>query len=328
MTLLLGRTDLEGLVDAPSAIRAIESTLRDIALGKAFQPAPFTIPTGADDAKYVVMAAYDGTTQLAASKLLADVPDNAVRGLPVQRSLIVLSSRADGAVVAVLDGRVPTRERTAATTAVATRALSRPESDVLGFIGTGALAEPHLRAIRLVRPIRSVLAWSRTDETAQRFAAIARSTGVAVEVVGEPAEVAARADIICTLTPSRLPVLAGEWLPPGVHVNAVGAPPRPDHRELDTRAVTRSTIFVDDLAASIHESGDVVIPMQEGAITPDSLVATIGDVLAGLHPGRVDADEITLFNSVGMGAEDLAIAAVYVDEAVRAGVGREFAFSA
>ncbi|MCI1747285.1 MAG: ornithine cyclodeaminase family protein [Acidipropionibacterium sp.] len=328
MTLLLTHSDLERLVDTSATIRTIDDSLRDIALGGALQPMPFTIPTGHDDAMYSVMAAYQVRSRLAVSKLLADIPDNRDRGLPAQRSLIVLSSRVDGAPLAVLDGRVPTRERTAAASAVATRALSRPDSHVLGLVGAGGLAEPHLRAISKVRPIDTVVVWSRTLHTAERFIASADASGMDFEIVDRPEEVARRADILCTLTPSRDPIVRGEWLRQGAHVNAVGAPPRSDHRELDSDAVARSSLFIDDPGAAFSESGDLLIPLKEGRVCADDVRATLGEVLAGVHPGRRHRGEITLFDSVGIGVEDLAIANLYVQAAQAAGVGTSVDFGA
>ena len=321
MTLVLSRSDLERLVDTDAAIHAVETGLRDVARGDALQPTPFRIPTGSSTTSYLTMAAAHIGRELVVAKLLADVPSNRDRALPAQRSVVILSSSADGAPLAVLDGRVPTRERTAATTAVATRALSRADSRVLGLIGAGGLAEPHVRAIRRVRPIERVMLWSRSRASARERAQQLATDGLAVEVVDEPEEVAARSDIVCTLTPSREPVLRGAWLRPGTHVNAVGAPPRPDHRELDTDAVVAATIFVDDVPTALHDSGEIVSPISEGRLSPDDLAGTVGEVLAGLHPGRTDDNEITLFNSVGLGVEDLAICAAYVERAQALGVG-------
>ncbi len=321
MTLLLQRSVLEGLIDAERTVRAVEEALVDVARGSARQPKPFTIPTGDSGSVYVVMAAFQQRDQLVVSKLLADIPGNRVMDLPVQRSIIVLSSNADGSTLAVLDGGIPTRERTAAMTAVATRALARPGGEVLGLIGAGGLAEPHIRAIRAVRSVRRIVVWSRTRERAARL--VAQVPGVEVVIADSPREVAEQSDILCTLTPSKEPVLRGEWLRPGTHINAVGAPPRLDHRELDSEAVARSTVFVDDIDTSLGKSGDVAIPIAEGRITADHLVATIGDVLCGRHPGRRSDEEVTLFNSVGMGILDLAICADYVARARATRIGRE-----
>jgi alanine dehydrogenase len=326
VTLILRRSELEQLVDETTAVPIVAAALTAAAEGTAFPAGPFVLPTGADDAKYLVMAAYDGVDGLAVAKLLADLPGNRSRGLPAQRSIIVLSSRTDGAPVAVLDGRIPTRERTAATTAVATQALARPDAQVLGLLGAGGLGEPHIRAIRHVRDIRRVVVWSRSRDTAERLAA--GSDDDLEVVVSEDPEEVATADIVCTLTPSREPVLRGEWLRPGTHVNAVGAPPRADHREIDGAVLARSTVFVDDRESALQEAGAVLIAIAEGHLVVDDLVATLGEVLAGHHPGRTRNDEITLFNSVGMGLEDLAICAHYARTAAARGLGLDIDLAA
>ena len=323
MTLVLTRSDIESLVDTTAAIEVVEAALRAGVTGGVQQSAPFVIPTGDDSAAYLVLAAFDASRRMASAKLLADLPDNRGTALPAQRSVIVLSSAVDGAPVAILDGRIPTRERTAATSAVATRALARADSRILGLIGTGGLAEPHVRAIAAVRDIRAVVAWSRSRSTAEHFARALGDDAPPVEILDSPREVAERADVLCTLTPSLEPVVRGEWLRPGVHVNAVGAPPRPDHRELDSDAVARASVFVDDRETVLSESGDVLVPLTEGRIAPSDLLATLGEVVAGLHGGRTSHGEITLFDSVGMGLEDLAICAHYVAVARERGIGRE-----
>jgi ornithine cyclodeaminase/alanine dehydrogenase len=175
------------------------------------------------------------------------------------------------------------------------------------LVGAGALARTHLEAISTVRQLEQVTVWSRTRATAEGFAAEARGRGHTVQVVDTVQEVAEASDIICTLTPSREPLFRGAWLRPGHHVNAVGAPPRPDHRELDTEAMVRaSLVVVDTVDTALAESGDVLIPIAEGAISRDDLGPELGAVLAGTVPGRQHASDITVFNSVGVGIQDLA----------------------
>jgi alanine dehydrogenase len=146
---------------------------------------------------------------------------------------------------------------------------------------------------------------------------------VPVERVGECASVFTQADAICTLTPSVTPIIQGDWLRPGQHLNVVGARPRPDEREVDSATMARSSVWVDDRATAETKSGDLMLAVAEGALTLQDVVGTVGQVLAGLRPGRSSADQITLFDSVGIGAQDLAIADLLVREARLRGVGME-----
>jgi alanine dehydrogenase len=201
------------------------------------------------------------------------------------------------------------------------RYLAREDSRVLGLVGAGAQARTHVAAIRSVRPIDTVLVWSRTTRSAKLLAEELTATGLAVHVLDSPEDVVRGCDVLCTLTPSPQPVVLGEWFRPGLHVNAVGAPPRREYRELDTLAVQRARVVVDDFATAVQESGDVMIPVDEGAISEDHFATELGAVVVGRSPGRRDAEEITLYNSVGVGVQDVALGRVVLDRARAAGLG-------
>jgi ornithine cyclodeaminase/alanine dehydrogenase len=256
---------------------------------------------------------------VAGVKLLADDPANPA-GLRQQSTIVVLDPRT-GSCEAFLHGEAVTRYRTAAASAVATRHLSRPDSRTLGLIGAGAQARAHLAAIRHVRPVDRVLVWSRNAATAHRFAEQVREPGLHVDVVEHPRAAVAGADILCTLTPAPSPIVHGAWFPAGLHVNAVGAPPRPDHREIDTDAVRRSRLVVDTVATAIHESGAIAIPLAAGELHEADITVELGDVITGAQPGRTDDQQITLFNSVGLAIQDLAAARLVIDAARDGGHG-------
>jgi alanine dehydrogenase len=320
--IVLTASQLEALVDRPATEQAVARVFTDIARGAADQPKPTSMSTGAGTGRYLLMAALSDTTGTAAVKLLADVPDNAGRGLPTQRSMIVVLDRSDGTPVALLHGGPPTRVRTASASAVATRALSREDSRVLGLVGAGALAREHVETMRGVRDWNRLVIWSRTAERARALADSLDWNG-AIDVVDDCATVFDAADAVCTLTPSVTPIVRGEWLRPGQHLNVVGARPRPDEREVDSATMARASVWVDDRATAETKSGDLMLAVAEQALSLDDVVGTIGEVLAGLRPGRTSAEQITLFDSVGIGAQDLAIADLLVREALARGVGLE-----
>ncbi|QTF73254.1 ornithine cyclodeaminase family protein [Arthrobacter woluwensis] len=327
MTLILTATELAAAVDMRATIDAVEASLVDQASGDAHQPAPLSMRLPGADSRYLIMAAASGPRGLVASKLLSDIPGNAGVGLPTQRSSIVLADQSTGETLALLDGRVPTRARTAAMSAVASRHLARPESTVLGLVGAGALAVAHLEALCEVLPLSTVVVWSRTDATLTAFRQAVEHLEVEVVPVRRIREVFDAADLVCTLTPSVTPVVSGEWLRPGQHVNAVGARPRPDHREVDAEAMRRSRVILDSRETALAKSGDLLLAMEEGALGLDDVVGELGQVIAGEVPGRESAEQITLFNSVGIGLLDLAIGRILFDTAVSRGLGTHIELS-
>ncbi|NGN66181.1 ornithine cyclodeaminase family protein [Streptomyces sp. A7024] len=324
MTLILTRSTIRALLaDAVADVEAaVARAHRDLADSRAVLPAPPAMALPGASGTFLAMAAASGPDRLAAVKLLADLPDNRAAGLPVQRSTVLAVDADSGACVALLDGAELTRTRTAAATAVATRALARTDATTLGLVGAGPLAYAHVRALLPARAYEHVVLWGRTPARAQDLAArITAELGLPAKVLDNPRAVTEAADVLCTLTPSREPLVEGAWLAPGQHVNAVGAPPRPDHRELDTEAVVRSRIVVDAYDTARAKSGEVLIPLAEGALTEDDFRRELGDVLSGRAEGRTSAADLTLFNSVGVGLQDLAAARLLIDLAEERGLG-------
>jgi ornithine cyclodeaminase/alanine dehydrogenase-like protein (mu-crystallin family) len=224
------------------------------------------------------------------AKLVTFYPQN--KEVHTHHAMILLFRPETGEPLAVMDGRLITEMRTAAASAVATRLLARTDTHVLTILGSGVQARSHLEAVRLVREFREVRVWSphNADSFAREF-----------QVHTAPsAEAAVRgADVIVVATSATSPILQGEWIGPGTHINAVGAT-RPNWRELDDEILQRATIYVDSREATLKESGDV--------IAAGKTVVEIGEVIAGKQPARRSADEITLFKSVGVAVEDIAAA--------------------
>ncbi|MBO1332841.1 ornithine cyclodeaminase family protein [Streptomyces sp. VRA16 Mangrove soil] len=324
MTLILTRSTIRDLLaDRTEAVAAAVATAhRDLALGRAVLPAPPALQLPDTDGTFVAMAAASASDGLAGVKLLADLPGNRDRGLPVQRSTVLVADADTGACLALLDGAELTRVRTAAATAVATDALARADAATLGLIGTGPLARAHVRALLPGRPYEQIVLWGRTQDRAHDLAAwIGAELGLPAQVMDHPRAVTEASDVLCTLTPSREPLVEGAWLAPGQHLNAVGAPPRPDHRELDTEAVRRCRVVVDAYDTARTKSGEVLIPLAEGALAEDDFRTELGDVLAGTAPGRTADTDLTLFDSVGVGLQDLAVARLLIDLAGERGLG-------
>jgi alanine dehydrogenase len=213
-----------------------------------------------------------------------------------------------GEPLAILDGTAITAIRTAAASAAATDALARADAGDLALIGSGAQARTHLAAMRAVRPLRRVRVWSRSRANAERFAGEESvNAGVAIEVAATGEEAVWGADLVCTTTASKEPVLRGAWLSHGAHVNAVGSC-FATHRELDAEAVRRARLFTDCRESCRNEAGDFLMALAEGAVADTHLLGELGEVLLGTLPGRVSRDDITIYESLGVAVEDLAAA--------------------
>jgi alanine dehydrogenase len=346
VTLILSEREVTTLLSMERAIDLMEQALRAYSTGEVVQPVRLALETVAHRGLLALMPAYVTLSEALGAKAVTFYPRNAERNLPTHMATILLWESATGDLLAIIDGRLITEMRTAAVSAAATKALARPEASVLALLGAGVQARSHLEALRLVRPIREVRVWSRTLEHAKALAeevdaanevALRQAQGERTESAaqGERTELAVRAvptaeeavrdaDLICTVTSATEPVLRGEWVSPGAHINAVGAP-RPTWRELDTAAVARARVFVDSRAGALAESGDLLLPMQEGAITAAHIVGEIGEVFAGMVAGRTGPHEVTLFKSLGMAVEDVVTAHYVYQRAVEKGVGQEIA---
>ena len=271
----------------------------------------------------VAMTTFAPYLGLVGVKLLVDAPRNRDQGRPAQRSTITAYSADTGECLAVVDGRVVTRVRTAAATALATRTLARPDAGVLGLLGAGNLALEHVRALATVRDLRRVLVWSRTRESSERVAAQVNDLGLDAAALPTARDVVEAADVVCTLTPAVAPFVDAAWLRPGTHLNAVGSPPRPSFSEVGPDVFARADVaVVDARAVALAESGNVRRAIEAGALaTP---LVELGDVLAGTAPGRRSPDDVTVFSSVGIGLQDLATVAHLIGVAAASGRGTSF----
>lgn len=253
-------------------------------------------------------------------KIISVFPGNHELGIESHQGFVLLFEPEHGSPVALIDAIAITAIRTAAVSGLATRLLARPDADELAILGSGTQARSHLAAMRAVRPISHVRAWSPHRDRLDAFVVEAGADGLAVDAASSARDAVEGADVICTVTASPEPVLQGVWLADGSHVNAVGAS-QPANRELDTEAVRRGRLFVDRRESAMHEAGDFLIPLREGAIDEGHIVAEIGEVAAGLAPGRRTDEEVTLFKSLGLAIEDLAAARWVHQRAVETGAG-------
>jgi alanine dehydrogenase len=240
------------------------------------------------------------------AKLVSLLPGNADKALSVVQGVVVLFDATSGAPVAFVDGGSVTALRTAAASAVATQLLAVEDADTLALFGCGTQAAAHVDAIRGVRPIREVLVWGRSPDRAEAFAqSQAARTGLKFRVVD--GRTAAAAPVICTVTAAREPILSGEWLSAGAHVNLVGAHSATT-REIDSAGIAAGRVYVDSLSGALVEAGDLLIPIAEARIAQDHIVGELGALLDGAVEGRRSSNEITIFKSLGHVAQDLSAA--------------------
>jgi ornithine cyclodeaminase len=257
-----------------------------------------------------------GGEAVAGAKVLTVIPDNYLHGEESHQGMVLLFDQERGRPLAMADASAITAIRTAAASAVATRALARQDAGDLAILGSGVQARSHLDALWAVKTLRRVRVWSRNPESARRFAEQeGERLGLSIEPVVAAWDAVAGADLICTVTAAKEPVLLGEWISPGAHINAVGAC-TPASREVDGAAVARSRLYVDRLESARAESGDYLLALREGAITESHILGEIGEVLEGKVPGRQAEGEITLFESLGIAVEDLAAARYIYRKAV------------
>jgi ornithine cyclodeaminase len=304
--------DVRRLLPMDRCIDLMADALGGLARGEAMNPlrAGYRLPSGKG-----LIAAMPGALGYGpfGAKLISVFPGNREVGLESHQGLIVLFDGEHGAPTAIVDAAAVTEIRTAAVSGVATRTLAREDAHDLAILGSGTQALSHLEAILAVRPLTRIRAWSPTRTRLEAFASLASEHGK-VGMAASAREAVEGADIVCTVTASADPVLLGEWLSDGAHVNAVGSSVA-SARELDAEAVRRSRFFVDRRESAVNESGDLLFAIREGVVDASHVVGELGEVLIGTTEGRQTADQITVFESLGLAVEDLAAAAFVVEQA-------------
>ena len=301
--LILDEHQVRSLLTMRECIEAMDEVLRSLARGELHQPLrPVTRPDGADSLMGLMPAYRGGERPAWSLKEIVVSPGNPARGLDAHQGAVLLHDGETGQLLALLNASAITEIRTAAVSAVATRALARPGSRVVAILGGGVQARSHDEAMRVVLPDAEIRTWRRRDG-------------------GTPESVLGDADVVCTCTSAREPILRREWLAAGAHVNAVGSSV-PSARELDTETVAAATFVVDRRESALNEAGDLLL----ADLGEEKIAAELGEVLVGTHPGRTSEDELTVFKSLGLGIEDLAAAELVVRKAREQGVGTEVDF--
>jgi ornithine cyclodeaminase len=321
---VLSGRDVARAIDMAGAIEAVRDAFVQLARGGAAVPVRTPVPVRGQDGVTLFMPAYLSGSGALGCKVVSIRPRNRDRGAPLITALVVLVDEATGSPLAAIEGGYLTALRTGAGSGVATDLLARPDARVLACFGAGAQAATQVEAVCAVRPIERVWVRSRSEETARRFAAsVAGRRGIPgdVRVAADPGQALAEADVVCAATTSRTPVFDGRMLRSGTHVNAVGSY-TPGMQELDAESVRRARVVVDSRAGCAGEAGDLIVAMGEGAVGGPETWVEVGEIAAGLAPGRRTSDEVTLYKSVGNAAQDVAVGLLALRQAERLGLGQ------
>lgn len=318
-TLILSHTEVVRLLPMATCIDLMADALSAVSKGEALQPLRQVVRLPNSPNAFALMPALLGDAL--GAKLITVFPGNSDTPYESHIGVVLYFETKNGQLRAIIDASSITAIRTAAVSGLATQRLARKDAGDLALLGAGVQALTHLEAMACARPLRRVRVWSRTPERRASFARLAKSRlSVEVELCATAHDAVTGADIICTITASREPVVRGAWLAPGAHINAVGGS-IPGVRELDTDAVVRSRMFVDRRESTMNEAGDFLVPRAEGAISDAHIRGELGELVAGSAEGRTSDEEITLFKSLGLAVEDVACAAYLYKRALSEGVG-------
>ncbi|MGH7638905.1 MAG: ornithine cyclodeaminase family protein [Gemmatimonadaceae bacterium] len=328
--LILNRHDVTTLLSMPQCIELMEQALASLSRGEVILPLRPVIRIPESPNAFAVMPAYSADLQASAAKLISVYPDNHGTGLDSHQGMVALFDGTNGRPLAIIDAFSITAIRTAAVSGVATKLLARRDARTVAILGAGTQGRTHIDAMLAAHPFERVVLWSRTKSHAAALVTeaegrygpgpVSRASPARFVVVDDIDAAVRDADVVCTVTASREPILRGGWLRPGTHVNAVGSS-IPSARELDTETVRRARVFVDRRESAANEAGDLIIPMKEGAISADHIAGELGELILGKVRGREDDEQITLFKSLGLAVEDLACAVYLHERASREGVG-------
>jgi len=303
---------VEGLLDYPGCIAAMRQAMAALSSGERAQPLRQIVTLDAGG-MFGVMPGSLAACSTFGAKLVSVFGDPSRPGRSRHQGVVVAYDGATAAVACVADAEAVTRIRTACATAAATDALARADARVLAVFGSGTQAESHLRAVTLVRPFDAVLLWGRSVDTALAMAArLSEELGVRIEAVADGREAASRADVICTVSAAQEPILFGDWVRPGTHLNLVGSSYL-GPVEVDTPLVATARYIADYRPSALAQASEFAVARDAGAVDDSHVVGEIGEVFGGTLTGRERPDQITLYKSLGHVVQDLA-ATIYLHE--------------
>jgi alanine dehydrogenase len=322
---ILSREDVRQALPMYQAIETVKGAFAQLSTGQADVPLRLALNVPRHNGVTLLMPAYLHTDEQMAVKIVSVFHENPAQGLPLIHALVVVVDATTGRPAAIMDGIYLTALRTGAASGAATDLLARQDTHIAAIFGAGAQGRTQLEAVCAVRPIQEAWIYDKEPERAAAYAdEMSQRLSLPVRVAETPAEAVHRADVICTATTSSSAVFEDVDVQPGTHINAVGAY-TPEMQEIPVETVLRAKVVIDHREASLAEAGDLLIPLKQGLITEDHIYAELGEIAAGLKPGRASPEEITLFKSVGVAVQDVAAAGAVLEAARRLNLGSEVA---
>lgn len=313
-TLILTASEVKSLISMKDAISAVEDVFKLHALGKTQMPKKIYLQFEEGDLR--AMPAF--ANGYAAVKWVNSHPNNYLKKLPSVMAVLILNDPSTGFPLAIMDATFLTSLRTGAAGGVAVKYLARRDSKTIGFVGCGTQARFQLEGILSILNVENALGYDVSKENLEKFKKFCENFGV--EFKAKDVKEVCDCDVLVTSTPSRGPVVRDEWVKEGLHINAIGAD-APGKQELDEKILLRAKIVVDDYEQAIH-SGEVNVAISKGLLNPKSIHASLGEVIAKIKAGRECNDEITVFDSTGLAIQDVAVAKIVYERALKKGVGR------
>jgi ornithine cyclodeaminase/alanine dehydrogenase-like protein (mu-crystallin family) len=323
---LLRAADVKRLLPMAACIDLMHRTMIAVSEGRTQVPLRSILRFPGGRGALGNMPGYLSEPECFGVKLISLMPANRPPEFSSHLGVVLLFEAEHGQPIALLDGATITAVRTAAASGLATRLLARPEAGDLAILGAGEQAASHLEAMAAVRALRRVRVWARDPAKARAFAEEqSAQRGLAIEAVASPRAAVRGADLICTVTKAREPILEGTWLSPGTHLNVVGSSVA-SSAEVDSDTVVRARFFVDRVESTINEGGEYLRALRAGVITQAHILGEIGEVANGSKVGRQTSDDVTLYKSLGIAPQDLASAHFVLEAARRDGVGEVVRF--
>jgi alanine dehydrogenase len=319
--LWLNQSDVKSVLDMPSAMLAVESGFREHGLRKVQMPPKSYLYFKKHNGDLRTMPSFMEEQDIAGVKIVNVHPDNREKGLPTVMAVVVLNSTQTGAPLAIMDGTYLTDMRTGAAGGVAAKYLARPDSTVIGMVGTGDQARTQLLALLQSFDIGQVKITCRKPGSCDAFMNQMQQSLNCDIILTDSIRDVCDCDILVTTTPVRSPLVKSEWVHEGTHINAIGADAA-GKQELESSLLKRSKVVVDDIVQASH-SGEVNVPISTGVFSEADIYAELGELVAGIKPGRESDEEITIFDSTGLAIQDLVTANMVYGMALESGIGRK-----
>ncbi len=314
--LFVNKEKIASLLPMDECIEVMDKMFRSLASGETVQPLRSLMWLPGKRSLLGMMPGHAAGLGMMGIKVISVFHDNREAGLPSHQGVVILFDAHHGQPLMIFDALEITAIRTAAASGLATRMLAKENAELLAIIGSGEQAKRHIEAMLLVRNIKQINIWSRNEKHAKELVnEMQGKYNIPIHLKKDAQQAVKHADIICTVTSSKEPVLMGDWIASGAHINAVGSSTAVT-RELDTAAVVKSKLYCDCYESLLNEAGDFLIPKKEGAVKDAHVKAELGEVLLGTKKGREHEDEITIYKSLGIAAEDI-FSAYYIYEKIK-----------